>query len=261
MFFWSGVQLSKCEETAIKVCEDEAERSSHICLLGTWLDEQLSMKHHHITCKCRVAMFNIQWIKYIRPYLISEACKTLVSSLVMSHLDYTNSHFYGLPKCDIGHLQRVQNCAAKLVLNRSKYESHTQAFIDLHWLPLRQWIEHKILSINKTALQYLIDLIHWKEAGRYGLWSGDSHRLLKIPATKRKISGNHSFSVGGPKVWNSLPDYLRLSPTIDKFKKDLRLTFSDMLLKLWLPNHILKFSASHIYNHYHIKLCFHLMLL
>ena len=57
MYFWSRVQLSKCKETAIKVCEDKVERGSHIHLLGALLDEQLSMKHH-ITLKCRAAMFN-----------------------------------------------------------------------------------------------------------------------------------------------------------------------------------------------------------
>ena len=101
-------------------------------------------------------MFNIQRIKYIRLYLTSEACQTLVSSLVMLHLDYTNSLFYGLPECDIGHLHRVQNCVAKMVLNRSKYESCRKAFIGLHWLSIRQWIKHKILllvfnCINKTS--------------------------------------------------------------------------------------------------------------
>ena len=159
---------------------------------------------------------------------------------------------------------RVQNCTAKMVLNRSKYESHTQAFIELHWLPIRQWTEYKILSlvfncINKTAPQYLI---HWKEAGRYGLWSGNSHRLLKIPATKRKTFANHSFSVAGPKLWNSLPDYLRLSSTTDEFKKDIkthifRQTFHTSITK----PHFKIYLASHFYNHYHISLHFYLMLL
>ena len=45
-----NTELSKCKETAIKVCENKVERSSHICLVGTWLDEQLSMKHQ-ITLK------------------------------------------------------------------------------------------------------------------------------------------------------------------------------------------------------------------
>ena len=34
-------------------------------------------------------------------YLTQEAAQILVSSLVMSHLDYANSLLYGLPDCDI----------------------------------------------------------------------------------------------------------------------------------------------------------------
>ena len=125
MYFASRVQLSKCKEASIKVCEDEEERSSHICLLGTWLNEQLSMKHH-ITLMYIAAMFNIQWIKYIRPYLPSEVCQTLVSSLVMSHINYTNSLLFGLPECDINHLQRVQ----KLTDSRMKVTNkHSLTFI------------------------------------------------------------------------------------------------------------------------------------
>ena len=155
----------------------------------------------------------------------------------MLHMDYTNSLFYGWPECDINCLQRVQNCAAKMVFNRSKYESCIQAFIDLHWLPIRQWTKHKILllmfnCINKTAPQYLIDLFHWKEAGRYNLWSENSHRLLKIPATKRKPFANHSFSAVGPELWSSLPDYLRLFPQLMNSRRILEVTFSDKLLIL-----------------------------
>ena len=89
MYLRSRVQLSKCKETAVKVCENKVERSSHICLLGASLDELLSMKHH-ITLTCRAAMFDIHQIKYITPYLTLKACQTLFISLVMLHLNYTN---------------------------------------------------------------------------------------------------------------------------------------------------------------------------
>ena len=57
---------------------------------------------------------------------------------------------------------------------------------------------------------------------------------------KREIFADCSFSVVGSKLWNSLPDYLKLSPTIDTFKKDLKTHLLDKLLTLQLPNHVLK---------------------
>ena len=45
----------------------------------------------------------------------------------MSHLDYVNSAFIGLPASDINKMQRVQNAAAKFVLNLKRMESSTEA--------------------------------------------------------------------------------------------------------------------------------------
>ena len=45
----------------------------------------------------------------------------------MSHLDYVNSAFIGLPASDINKMQRVQNAAAKLVLNLKRMDISTVA--------------------------------------------------------------------------------------------------------------------------------------
>ena len=64
------------------------------------------------------------------------------------HLDYANAIFAGLPDCEISKLQRVQNIAAKFVLNRTWYDSPEQARHELHWLPIRTRIQHKVLSLT-----------------------------------------------------------------------------------------------------------------
>ena len=109
-------QLEKCAASSIKVNDSEVIRVNSIKYLGANLDENLSLKHH-IKLKCKTAMWHIHQIKNVRAYLTQEACETLVLGTVISHLDYANTLFIGLPQCDINKLQRVQNIAAKLVLN------------------------------------------------------------------------------------------------------------------------------------------------
>ena len=54
----------------------------------------------------------------------------------MSHLDYCNAIFSGLPEYLLDLLHKVQNVAAKLVLGMKKSDSAIAALTTLHWLPL-----------------------------------------------------------------------------------------------------------------------------
>ena len=48
-----------------------------------------------------MTMYNLQKLKPLRRYLTTKAATILVPGLMMSHLDYCNSPFAGLPKTDI----------------------------------------------------------------------------------------------------------------------------------------------------------------
>ena len=181
----------------------------------------------HIANKCRVAMFNIQRIKIIRPSLSTETCKTLVQGLVISHLDYANATLAGLPSYLIGKVQKVQNVAAKLILNKKKFDSSTECMKELHWLPIRARMEFKVLMLvykclhNKAPL-YLRDLIKKRECRREGLRSGEDNLMLEVPYTLKSTFTSRSFNVYGPVMWNSLPYNIRNRSSLQKFKIDLK---------------------------------------
>ena len=167
IIFGSGQNLSKCSTENINVCGDIVECSNKIRLLGTWLDTGLTFKHQ-ISMKCHTAMFNLQKIRQIRSVLTTDACQTLVFGLVTSQLDYANALYIGLQDYDLARLQHVQNAVAKLVLNKSKYDSATQALKELHY------IIHKILtlvykSLKGSAPKYLQELLYKQEHCREGL--------------------------------------------------------------------------------------------
>ena len=100
IYFGSKRQLSQCEMDDIIVCGSIVTRVGAIKLLGIDLDSQLSFKSH-IVKKSRTVMFSLLKIKHIGKYLTVQACKDLIHGLVMSHLDYGNSLFFGLLNCDI----------------------------------------------------------------------------------------------------------------------------------------------------------------
>ena len=94
---------------------------------------------------------------------------------MISHIDYINALFVGLPDVDIKKLQAVQNITAKLVLGRAKYDSCTQCLWTGYTVKLR--IIFKILTmvhkcLSSTAPQYLIDLLTEYIPRRDGLQSG-----------------------------------------------------------------------------------------
>ena len=211
----------------INVCGDIVECSNKIRLLGTWLNTGPTFKHQ-ISMKCHTAMFNLQKIRQIRPVLTIDTCWTIVFGLVTSHLDYANALYIGLPDCDLAKLQHVQNAAGKLVLNKSKYNSAAQALTELHWLPIKFRIIHKILtlvykSLKGSAPKYLQELLQKQQPGRDGLGSGNDPTItLKVQRTKCKTFVDRSFSVASPRLWNNLPYNIRSADNLDSFKSKLK---------------------------------------
>ena len=147
-------------------------------------------------------------------------------SLVLSHLDYANALFYGLPDTTLAPLRRIQHRAAKLVLKLGRLDSATEALKTLHWLPITYRSEFKLACLafqvlHGTAPQYLCDLLDIKVTDRTTRFALDGVKF-KVPKTTRKTFADRSFSVGAAVVWNSLPNAVRSVQVYSKFKTSLK---------------------------------------
>ena len=101
--------------------------------LGTWLDSTLSM-NSHVNNTCSNAFYYLYNIRRIRKYLSRRSTETLIHAFVSSRVDYCNSLLYGLPAYQLNKLQRVQNAAARLIFQESKYCHVRPLLYNLHWL-------------------------------------------------------------------------------------------------------------------------------
>ena len=80
----------------------------------------------------------------IRKFLTREICHQLTLSLAISHLNYGNAILIGCPDTTLGLMQKVQNTAARMVLNKHQIHSATECLKQLHWLPIKSRIEYKV---------------------------------------------------------------------------------------------------------------------
>ena len=159
------------------------------------------------------------------------AVVSVANAFVSSRLDYCNSLFRSLSKFNLHKLQSIQNSAARIVTNSSKYTRITQVLRKLHWPPVQFHSEFK-LATWCTSLFILASrniLLHIYPRTTI-LTILDAVRVLPISLmfhsfTIHKFTKQFGFSFAfdAPTVWNSLPEDIHASPTIASFGTKLKL--------------------------------------
>ena len=223
-FFGSRVMLSKAVCGSVNVAGDIVNPSEQIKYLGVQLDSSLTLDRF-VSAKIKNAAAAIKGIKAIRQYIDLATAKLLVCSLVLTHLDYVNSILCGLPSYQLERLQRIQNWAARVVLG-SGYDDSRSALKTLHWLPVKERVDFKLLCLvhkclHNAAPKYLCDLLSLKNFQR-NTRASTTHLTLNIPRTKKATFASRAFSVYGPMVWNSLPSNLREVTDFKTFKRCIK---------------------------------------
>ena len=90
-----------------------------------------------------------------RSLLIRKASNAVAVCLVLSKLGYCSSLVAGLPQAQIETLQAVQNAASRVMLRQRRRDHITTTLRELHWLPVRGRILHKLLSATYRSVHCL----------------------------------------------------------------------------------------------------------
>ena len=168
--------------------------------LGVFIDETLSMDVH-IKYLCRILFCQLRRLSKIRPFLSTDAANKLAVSFILTRLDCCNSLLAGLPDNKLNKLQRIQNHAARIVLREPMHASATSMLKTLHWLPVKDRIQYKLLacvfSVYVTTLCHLIFLtffIHTYHLGRCVL--STPLCLQFLASVSRPMAEDLSLSLG-----------------------------------------------------------------
>ena len=105
-------------------------------------------------------------------------------------------------------------------------------FKKINWLPTRQRFEQCVLVnifkfFSKLSPQYFSEMFH---PAVQGYATRSSYQKLNIPF-KKTNRGLHTFSYLGPKLWNGLPEQVKISTSVNNFKHNLKANFFMQLHK------------------------------
>ena len=125
--------------------------SPHAINIAAIFDTAMSMLPR-VNNVCKSAFYHLRTIWRIRKYLSTQTTEILIHAFVTSKLDHCNSLLYNVPKNVTKKLQSVQNAAARLITRPRKCDHITPILLDLHWLPVSEGLEFKILLLAFKAL-------------------------------------------------------------------------------------------------------------
>ena len=160
------------------------------------------------------ANFQLVNIGRARKMLTTESTKLDVHTLVNSRLDYCNSLLAGINRGLLKRLQNVQRTAARLITGKRKYDPISDDLIELHWLPVEQRIDFKILVRMYNAIRH-------QSCPNYGLIPGTSapHLLhlnlfsLELIISHLPITPFHVMHPANEQKCSQTPFYASLSQT------------------------------------------------
>ncbi|KAF7645912.1 hypothetical protein LDENG_00196260 [Lucifuga dentata] len=163
--------------------------------LGVIFDSNLSFDAQ-VTRVTQSCFFQRRQITKIKSFLNFKDVEKVIHAFISSRLDYCNALYSGISKRNIHRLQLIQNAAAR-VLTRSRRSDHITPVLG--------------------------DLLTLYKPDRC-LRSSDRN-LLVVPKSRLVTKGDRAFAIHAPRLWNSLPEDLRLAHSVSFFKTGLKTYF------------------------------------
>lgn len=227
IIFTTKFQSRNVPVLQLKVGESVINSVNSVRNLGIHFDSFLTMEKQ-VSYIIKTCNYHLRNIGRIRGFISTDACKTLVNSLVTSRLDYGNSLLFNVNKGSMDKLQKIQNTTARLVTKTRKRDHITPILADLHWLPVEFRPKYKILvftylTIHGFAPEYLQELVTIRKINR--TLRSDGSLSLILPRVRTGTYGERQFSFAAPYLWNSLPVRIRQAKSVQCFKKQLKTYF------------------------------------
>lgn len=203
-------QLKKVDNFQILLHGQHLRVSDQVRDLGFMLDKNLRLERQ-VAKVAQSSFSNLRMLHRVSCYLATQHRMILVHSLVISHINFSTSIYFGITKKLVARLQRIINSAVRVALKIRGPHHITPILRQQGILLIQPRINARIATIVHQALcgrapsfimTKLQPIINSRE-----LRSSDQ-RLLAVPRS-RTGCGERAFMICAPRVWNAIPLIIR----------------------------------------------------
>ena len=199
-------------------------------LLGVHLDQYLTWSAH-IDNSCSAISSKISLLRQLAEYVpIQPVFRNDCIRDILPLIDYGSITWGTTSIANIQRLSKLQKRAARIILKANFDTPFSLMFQELGWLSVENRLKYNKAVITYRALNnltpdYLSELLTpLSEIHSLNLRSSENG-LLHVPLSRTTVFDN-SFTCSAPKLWNTLPQTVRASGSLETFKKNLKHCFN-----------------------------------
>ncbi len=206
----------------ISLNNEQLEEVNEYKYLGFWLDSTLSF-NCHIDKIVKKANQRLGLIKQSFKFLGRHNTLVLYKSLVLPAIDYGDLLYHQASARSLQSLQVVQNKFARVLLKCDRYTPSIDMHNELRIMKLdrRRHFHLSVFvfkSVKGLVTESICNRIRVAYEDRGWVTRAQTRGDLYVPPVLLKLTES-AFSYMAPKLWNSLPYEMRISDSLDDFKK------------------------------------------
>lgn len=220
MMIISNKKNLNLDEFNVEIEGESIERVQQFKYLGVQIDAKLNFKGHIDYVISKIAKKHGIFSR-LRGKLPFWSKIFLYKTLIAPHIDYCSSILFLASETQLKRLQRLQNKQMRFILQCSKYTPSRIMLEALQWLSIKERIIFNVLTIIYKITKNLLP-----EYLRTIIVSGNDiheHRTRQINDLRvvpfSMTTTQRSIYYKGIRIFNSLPEDVKLARTISEFKR------------------------------------------
>ena len=204
-----------------RIGETDIKRENNVSLLGINIDFMLKFDDH-VTEICIKASKQLAVLKRLGRFLTKQGKLVIYNSFIASNFSYCPLAWHFCSIASTNKLEKVQERALRFINN--DYSSSLKKLLSqtktepLHVKRLKLMACEVFKIVNKLSPEYIQDMISIKTS----TYNFRGERKAEIPRVNTTRYGLRSFRSEAPRIWNSLPNNLRVAESYPQFQGLLR---------------------------------------